>query len=199
MNLHVRGLPGRVLASTCTCYVLVNVSSLALPPSLSKCVRTYVRQFGRPSEEKVPRTRVRQFGRPSEEKVPRTRVRQFGRPSVITAAVITCNYTVITTPVFQLRVIRILARHVSPPVEAHFTPWLHCVLRIMRIAHPLICRETPLRHPLVVWCPCVHNRTHQKCSGESSPSRARPGDFRENFADGWVSVRPPVLSCAAKA
>ena len=59
----------------------MNVSSLALPPSLSKFVSQRVSQsvtqFGRPSEEKVPRTRVTQFGRPSEKKVPRTRVTQL--------------------------------------------------------------------------------------------------------------------------
>ena len=37
-------------------------------------------------------------------------------------------------------------------------------------------------------CVCVHNTTHQKCSGEACPSRSRPEDLNEIFADGWVSL-----------
>ena len=38
--------------------VLVNISSQALPPSLSQSVSQSLTQLGRPSEEKVPRTPV---------------------------------------------------------------------------------------------------------------------------------------------
>ena len=58
-------------------YVLVNVSSLALPPLLSTSVSQSVSQSHNSADHPRKRylgRRVTQFGRPSEKKVPRTRV-----------------------------------------------------------------------------------------------------------------------------